>query len=302
MRSVYTDKLNDGVTKMKKAQAVYYNKEKKKSNSNKKEIWEVDTVYRKYVSDHFPEAIEFIRKNFNGYGNKWIDIKGYEEYPKFTPSGVFLPGSRDIILFEYIDFDIFERKIKPEYKKDDIDYNRYITWKTATEDIAKQRAAGINGKHKIIKCGLDIEKTPVKIKKVRVRERDELVDNPEYKLYLESEEYKKYLTLKETYDSNLTKYKNYRRNYHRFVLPDGTTKDILLYKKDKIEEKFKMLRDLGVSEDQIEKSRRELIEPIEPIKPDEPPKKIIATIPEHYEDRQIPSKWVWCHYIKPDKK
>lgn len=40
--------------------------------------------------------------------------------------------------------ELFPQKIKPKYDTDP-DYNRYLTWLTAHEDIEKQRDSGFHG-------------------------------------------------------------------------------------------------------------------------------------------------------------
>ena len=56
--------------------------------------WEVDPAYHNYLSSHYPEAIEFIRKNetIKNKGNVWVDIQGYSEFSDKVPDGSFLPG------------------------------------------------------------------------------------------------------------------------------------------------------------------------------------------------------------------
>ncbi|MDP3305774.1 MAG: hypothetical protein Q8S15_06870 [Erysipelotrichaceae bacterium] len=63
--------------------------------------------------------------------------------------------------FSFIAVELFHRRIKPIYpKKDklsDNDYKgvcKYITWQTATKDIANQRILNIKGPKYLIKCTL----------------------------------------------------------------------------------------------------------------------------------------------------
>ena len=51
------------------------------------------------------------------------------------------------IAFNWIIVELFPRKIKPKYDTDP-DYNRYLTWLTAHEDIEKQRDSGFHGEQK----------------------------------------------------------------------------------------------------------------------------------------------------------
>ena len=49
--------------------------------------------------------------------------------------------------------ELFPRKIKPKYDTDP-DYNRYLTWLTAHEDIEKQRDSGFHGEKFLVLCDL----------------------------------------------------------------------------------------------------------------------------------------------------
>ena len=161
----------------------------------------------------------------------------------------------------YPEFDVFPRKNRPQYIKEDPEYNKYITWKTATEDIQKQRAAGYKGERWIVECRLDAHKTKGIIRQELIPATSIYVDNPEYSAYLKSEAYKRYKNECSTYESKLSDYKRYRRNYHDFHLPDGTIKQVLLYLHP--EEKYEMLRTLGVSESEIQTSQQMLVKPTE---------------------------------------
>lgn len=262
---------------------------------NNDKIWEVDIDYQKYISEHHPEAIEFIKKNRKIFNNKWIDIQDYESFSKKASDGSWLPGTKRIILFKQIVFDVFERRIKPEYIKDDINYNRYITWKTATEDIENQRSEGIKGERWILKCSLDTEYISRKKQKVLVPEKQECIINPEYTAYLKTNAYKEYKKNRTEYETRLRSSKEYRHQLHDFTLPDGTRKSFAFaHPKEKLE----MLIKLGVPEKEIQASREALFVPEEPIQPPAPPMRISTTIPAHYEERQIPAKWIWKHSIK----
>lgn len=267
-------------------------------NQMRKE-WEGDSAYRRYVSSHHPEAIEFIKRNaktIKSKGEIWLDVQTYSEFSDKAPDGSDLPGTGKVILFKKIIFDIFPRKIKPQYIKEDTDYNRYITWKTATEDIQKQKAAGNKGERWIVECLLEVNKTQAQSKKVLVPEARKRIENPAYSAYLKSQAYQKYKVEYAAYESRLREYKAYRRNFQEFILPDGTVKRVLLYMR--AEEKYEMLRSLGVPEVEIQASRQMLVKPDEPSLPPAPSREITKVIPSHYEDRMIPGKWVWNHSIK----
>lgn len=267
------------------------------SKEKPKKIWEVDPAYRNYVSSHHPEAIEFIRKNetIKNKGDVWLDIQTFTEFQDTAPDGSYLRGARNIILFKEIKFDIFPRKKRPQYKKGDKEYNKYITWKTATEDIQEQRSAGYKGKRWIVECQLDVHKAKDIIRKELIPETYRIIDNPEYSAYLKSQAYQRYKDEYSAYESRLSVYKTYRCNFQTFHLPDGTTKQVLLYLHP--EEKYEMLRTLGVSESEIQRSRQMLVKPIEPVPPPAPKRMIRKVIPAHYKERMIPG-WKWHHYIK----
>ena len=266
----------------------------------KENIWEInDLGYRRYVRYHHPEAIQFIKQNaedIKNKGNIWIDVQNVTEFSDKAPDGTYLPGVGNRILFKKIVFEIFPRKMKPQYRKDDNFYNRYITWKTATEDIQKQESAGYEGEQWIVECLLDVHKTQSKIEKVHVAETHKRIDNPEYAAYLESKKYRQYKAEYEAYELRRKDYETYRHGFHDFHLPNGETVQKLLYKNP--EEKFEKLKQLGVTETEIQESRQRLVKPVEPIPPPTPPRYITKVIPEHYEDRVVPGKWDWCHAIK----
>ncbi len=56
--------------------------------------------------------------------------------------------------FNWIIVELFPRKMQPEYDKHDAAHNRYLTWITAHEDIAKQRQAGFHGEKYLVLCNL----------------------------------------------------------------------------------------------------------------------------------------------------
>ena len=270
------------------------------TKKTKENICEInDLGYRRYVHLHHPEAIQFIKLNaedIKNKGNIWIDVQNVTEFSDKAPDGTNLPGVGNVILFKKIEFEIFPRKMKPKYSKDDNFDNRYITWKTATEDIQRQRASGYEGEQWIVECLLNVRKTQSKIEKVHVAETHKRIDNPEYAAYLESEAYRQYKAEYEVYELRRKDYEAYRHGFHDFHLPNGEVMQKLLYKNP--EEKFEELKQLGVTETEIQESRQRLVKPVAPIPPPAPPRDITEVIPEHYEDRVVPGKWAWRHAIK----
>ena len=206
-----------------------------------------------------------------------------------------MPNTDNVILFRTISFAVFPRKIKPQYietsEKYDCDYNRYITWETATRDIQNQKKTGYKGEKWLLKCKLKIfvsgKKTivtPEKIKYVR---------NPELQKYLKSTEYQKYLDDCLIYQDEWEAYRAFRMSYHSFTLPDGSVKSLLLYNRP--EEKFAMLRNLGVAESEIQHYRDILAnKPVKPVPADLKP-----LIPQVIPSRSIQKNvWDWKHSIE----
>ena len=74
----------------------------------------------------------------------WVDVVSMNTYYK--------RGSGNIA-FNWIVVELFPRKIKPKYDADP-DYNRYLTWLTAHEDIEKQRDSGFHGEKFLVLCDL----------------------------------------------------------------------------------------------------------------------------------------------------
>lgn len=62
--------------------------------------------------------------------------------------------SDDRWLFKYIVVELFPRKLTPEYDTKDSAHNKYLTWKTAHEDIDQQRTAGGKGPIYYVRCRL----------------------------------------------------------------------------------------------------------------------------------------------------
>lgn len=256
---------------------------------NNMRIWESDAGYCKYVNAHHPEAISFIKnevEEFQDSRNIWIDIVDYSIYPHTTPDGKWLPYTKT--LFKKIIFDIFPRNIKVQYG-DDVDYNRYLTWRTAVEDISQQRSQGNKGERWIVECGLDISKGPGHMEEIYVKEKVYVQNNPEYEKFLKSEEYSKYEMACIKYEYDYEEFKENRRKYFKFNLPDGSVKEVLLGLK--LEERLEELRKIGVSEKEIEKVKKLFVKPTKPIPPQAPKSKIRKVIPGHYKKIRVPGEW-----------
>ena len=93
-------------------------------------------------------TVVFIVKNLIAdvdTNRKWIDVVSFDSY-----------GTRgDKIAFNYIVIELFDRKMFPKYPKGaETRLKKAITWKTAHEDIAKQRTIGVKGIKFLITCKL----------------------------------------------------------------------------------------------------------------------------------------------------
>lgn len=273
----------------------------------KEKIWEVDSEYIQYQISHYPEAIEFIRKNVKNFeaegivknkNDVWIDIQKFDTFSNRAPNGRILKGTENIILFREIEFDIFPRKIIPVYVQPFNAYereNRYITWKTATEDIEKQKMEGCKGERWHLKCEI---KTFAEKRTVVIPKKEKYVMNPEYYTYYDSPAYLRYQDDCGKYTMNCKAYRTFRTSFHDFTLPDGTVKSVLLY--NRLEEKFDKLRALGVSESEIQKYRNILAnEPVRPLPPQRPPEFIPKVIPAH---KKQTTEWKYEHTIKSVQK
>lgn len=98
-----------------------------------------DSAYISHVVNGDSAAVFIVRdivRSIDTFG-MWIDVintSGYKN--KF--------GKWD---FSSITIELFPRKIKPIYSQyASTEYKKYITWKTANEDIVKQRTQGYRGK------------------------------------------------------------------------------------------------------------------------------------------------------------
>lgn len=110
---------------------------------NKQNKIKYDSEYISYVLNGDSAAVFIVRdvvKSIDTSG-MWIDVlktSGYKnEDQKWD--------------FSSITIELFPRKMKVVYPEDaSIDDKKYITWKTANEDIKKQREKGYKGKRYVI--------------------------------------------------------------------------------------------------------------------------------------------------------
>ena len=96
-----------------------------------------DAEYISYLESGESAAVIITRDIVNSINtaNKWIDVLELHTY--------YTHGQR---AFYYFIVEIFDRKIKPSYPKQaNIEEKKYITWKTANQDIEEQRNKGVNG-------------------------------------------------------------------------------------------------------------------------------------------------------------
>ena len=110
---------------------------------NKQNMIKYNSEYISYVENGDSAAVYIVRdivKSIDTSG-MWIDVLntlGYKnKYDKWD--------------FSSITIELFPRKIKPVYPEYANDKDKkYITWKTANEDINKQRKKGYKGKQFVI--------------------------------------------------------------------------------------------------------------------------------------------------------
>ena len=112
----------------------------------KDQAWEHDADYIRYVKSGESAAVFVVRDVVQAVNTscKWIDIVSmscYEEEP-------------DGKAFNWIMCELFPRKIQPQYVYDNPEYNRYITWFTAHQDIDQQRSGGYSGPKFLVLCRL----------------------------------------------------------------------------------------------------------------------------------------------------
>ena len=101
--------------------------------------------YNEYAKSDEARIINITKYIASGINtkNKWIDVIDYEYWGQ----------KANIHIYKNIVIELFNRHIKPKYpKKTDFqsEYQykeaaRAITWKTANEDIQKQRSNGVKG-------------------------------------------------------------------------------------------------------------------------------------------------------------
>lgn len=110
--------------------------------------WKHDAEYISYIESGESAAVFIVRDIVNSIDTKgkWIDVISLNTYYK--------RGARDRIAFNWIIVELFPRKMQPKYDKNDSAHNRYLTWVTAHEDIAKQRQAGFHGEKYLVLCNL----------------------------------------------------------------------------------------------------------------------------------------------------
>ena len=118
-----------------------------RNNDSSQEEWKYDADYISYVESGESAAVFVIRDvviDIDTKG-KWIDIVSLSTYFQ----------DKDGRGFNWIIAEIFPRRINPDYStcRND-DEKRYLTWKTAHEDISEQRSKGYNGPKFLVLCSL----------------------------------------------------------------------------------------------------------------------------------------------------
>lgn len=110
--------------------------------------WKYDDEYISYIDSGESAAVFIVRDIVNSIDTigKWIDVISLNTYYK--------KGAGDRKAFNWIVVEIFPRKMTPKYYGQDTAYNKYLTWLTAHEDIAKQRQAGFHGEKYLVLCNL----------------------------------------------------------------------------------------------------------------------------------------------------
>ena len=110
--------------------------------------WKHDTEYISYIESGESVAVFIVRDIVNSIDTKgkWVDVISLNTYYK--------RGAGDRMAFNWIIVELFPRKMQPKYDKNDSAHNRYLTWVTAHEDIAKQRQAGFHGEKYLVLCNL----------------------------------------------------------------------------------------------------------------------------------------------------
>ena len=110
--------------------------------------WKHDAEYISYIESGESAAVFIVRDIVNSIDTKgkWVDVISLNTYYK--------RGTGDRRAFNWIIVELFPRKMQPKYDKNDSAHNRYLTWVTAHEDIAKQRQAGFHGEKYLVLCNL----------------------------------------------------------------------------------------------------------------------------------------------------
>lgn len=110
--------------------------------------WKHDSEYISYIESGESAAVFIVRDIVNSIDTKgkWVDVISFNTYYK--------RGAGDRMAFNWIIVELFPRKMQPKYDKNDSAHNRYLTWVTAHEDIAKQRQAGFHGEKYLVLCNL----------------------------------------------------------------------------------------------------------------------------------------------------
>ena len=110
--------------------------------------WKHDAEYISYIESGDSAAVFIVRDIVNSIDTKgkWVDVISLNTYYK--------RGAGDRMAFNWIIVELFPRKMQPKYDKNDSAHNRYLTWVTAHEDIAKQRQAGFHGEKYLVLCNL----------------------------------------------------------------------------------------------------------------------------------------------------
>lgn len=114
-----------------------------------KRKWKYDADYISYVESGESAAVFIVRDIVNSIdtGGKWIDVVSIDTYPKAR--------AKNRIAFNWMVVELFQRKIEPVYPEYSHDAERkYITWKTADEDISEQRKNGVRGPMYLVLCDL----------------------------------------------------------------------------------------------------------------------------------------------------
>lgn len=114
----------------------------------RKKDWKHDSEYISYIESGESAAVFIVRDIVNSIDTKgkWVDVISLNTYYK--------RGAGDRMAFNWIIVELFPRKMQPKYDKNDSAHNRYLTWVTAHEDIAKQRQAGFHGEKYLVLCNL----------------------------------------------------------------------------------------------------------------------------------------------------